>query len=186
MSNHANTPNLAHLGAWSAGVLMASRPRSRSFAYLITAHLVSAIHAACFLAWAMHGFLQYEGLTPRQEKVEAIVVPILMVTQFPSWLVGALGGDTPSIVTSLLIGYLFGLALVHFASKQVIQLKINSFIWWGILVVVASDVMCFIALTNNPRNYQAFLRILLALVPVTLIAIIGLWIRRRQISRRSA
>ncbi len=128
----------------------------------------------------MHGFLQYEGLSPHQERVERIVGPILSVTQFPAFQMLGFESDTPSIIFCLCTGYLVGMPIGYFAGRRVAQLRCSSLLWWLALVVPVIDLGCVCALTGNPRNsFFVFLRALALLVPITLIASIVLWLRNR-------
>lgn len=126
----------------------------------------------------MQGFLQYEGLSPHQDRVDQLVGPILSVTQFPAFQMLGFESDTPSIIFCLFTGYLVGLPIGYFAGRRVTQLHCSSILWWLATVVAATDLGCICALTGNPLDtFFVFLRVLTLLVPVTLIASIAIWLR---------
>jgi hypothetical protein len=134
----------------------------------------------CFVEWTFYGFLQYEGLTPHQQRVVSIVGPILSVVQFPSFQLDGFETDVPAIVACLLMGYLLGLTLGCLAGPQVVRPRPSALVWWIALVVVTTDLVCILVLSGHILDAISLsTRVFFLLIPVTVIVGILLWPRLR-------
>ncbi len=144
---------------------------------LLIANFASALHLHSFSAWVMYGFL---FPSPQEQRIEAVVSPIMYMTHFPAAECFGSLPDLFVIICSLMTGFLLGLFTSN-ALLLPLMPRLSSGPRIIATIILLIDLALVPVLLNDPqKSFSYFLLCLVYALPITVVTGIVLWFRHKR------
>jgi hypothetical protein len=134
---------------------------------ILAAQVVCGLHQLCLFERTIYDLDRMWQTRGSDDRLLRVIDSVMLITHLSN---ADFSDESPkflgidifplAFVACVCIGYAVGFATVHFWNRQILSVRLTSFIWWLCMAIVASDLCILVLLMNNPfRSLFWFLKL---------------------------